>query len=131
MVGAVEDWEQMRARRHRELSDRAALLAGTGYERFKGMSGGMEEAMREQKESWHDHAPPMVKRSIKAQHGGNHYQKMKIQPIEYIIANQLDYLSGNIIKYASRHQSKGGADDIRKIKQYCDFILESQYGVGA
>lgn len=66
--------------------------------------------------------------SLKTQPGGDHYRKMKIQPIEYIVANGIDFLAGNIIKYASRHSSKGGAADIRKIKHYCDLILEFVYG---
>ena len=36
----------------------------------------------------------------------SHY-KMKIEPIEYIIANKLDFCSGNIVKYASRWDKKG------------------------
>ena len=36
----------------------------------------------------------------------SHY-KMRIQPIEYILANKLDFCSGNIVKYASRWDKKG------------------------
>jgi Protein of unknwon function (DUF3310) len=69
--------------------------------------------------------------ALNNQAGGNHYRKMKIQPIEYIVANNIDFLAGNIIKYASRHASKGGAEDIRKIKHYCDLILEFVYGANS
>ena len=58
---------------------------------------------------------------------GDHYQKMKIQPIEYIMANQLGFCEGAIVKYISRWRDKGnGIDDLRKIKQFCDFIIESE-----
>lgn len=60
--------------------------------------------------------------------GGNHYKKTKIQPIEYIHANGLDFLSGNIIKYASRWRYKGGIQDLEKIKHYCDLLIQLEYG---
>lgn len=58
---------------------------------------------------------------------GNHYASMKIQPIEFITANQLDFLQGNIIKYICRHKSKNGRKDIEKAIHYCELILEMQY----
>ena len=39
--------------------------------------------------------------------GGDHYKKCKIQPIEYIYANELDFFEGNIVKYVTRHRTKG------------------------
>jgi len=65
------------------------------------------------------------------QQGGTHYIKMGIQPIEYIIANELGYLEGNVIKYVSRHKNKGGAEDIKKAIHYLQFILASQYDEGS
>lgn len=67
-------------------------------------------------------------RALASQVGGDHYRKMKIQPVEYIIANDIGFLPGNIIKYASRYPEKGGAEDIRKIIHYCKLILEFEYG---
>ncbi len=64
---------------------------------------------------------------LKKQEGGSHYKDLKIQPVEYIVLNGLDFLQGNIIKYATRHKKKNGAEDIRKIKHYCDLILKLQY----
>ena len=60
--------------------------------------------------------------------GGNHYNKLKMQPIDYILANELDYCAGNVIKYITRYKDKNGAEDIRKAIQYCQFILADQYG---
>lgn len=60
--------------------------------------------------------------------GGTHYNKRKIQPVEYIEANKLGFCEGNIVKYVTRHQDKNGAEDIEKIIQYCKFILKFQYG---
>ena len=61
------------------------------------------------------------------QHGGSHYKDKGIQPIEYITANDLGFCEGNIVKYASRHQEKNGAEDIRKVIHYAQFILKFQY----
>ena len=37
------------------------------------------------------------------------------------------YCVGNIVKYISRHKLKNGAEDIKKAKKYCEFILEYYY----
>ena len=47
---------------------------------------------------------------LKLQFGGDHYKQMKIQPVEYIMANNLNYLEGNAIKYITRHSLKGGRE---------------------
>ena len=57
---------------------------------------------------------------------GDHYQKMEIQPIDYILANKLGFCEGCIVKYISRWRSKGGVNDLRKIKQFCEFLIENE-----
>lgn len=66
--------------------------------------------------------------ALASQVGGDHYRKLAIQPINYIHANKLDFLQGNIVKYATRHKDKGGAEDVRKIIHYARLILELEYG---
>jgi hypothetical protein len=66
--------------------------------------------------------------ALNKQEGGNHYKDMPIQPIEFITKNNLDWYQGNIVKYASRHHNKGGADDLRKVIHYAELALEAQYG---
>lgn len=66
--------------------------------------------------------------ALDKQEGGNHYRDLAIQPVEYTMKNGLDFLQGNIIKYATRHKHKGGAADIEKAIHYCELILEMQYG---
>ena len=44
-----------------------------------------------------------TERAIDKQIGGNHY-KGKIQPIELIISHNLDFIDGNIVKYAVRNK---------------------------
>lgn len=55
--------------------------------------------------------------------GGTHYQKA-IQPWDYIIANDLGYLEGNIVKYVSRWRDKGGVQDLRKAAHYLQKLIE-------
>jgi hypothetical protein len=66
--------------------------------------------------------------ALDKQEGGTHYKDMPIQPIEFITKNKLDWYQGNIVKYASRHHNKGGADDLRKVIHYAELALEAQYG---
>jgi hypothetical protein len=48
------------------------------------------------------------------QEGGGHYKGMAIQPIEYILANKLPFIEGNIVKYITRWREKGGIEDLEK-----------------
>lgn len=66
--------------------------------------------------------------ALNEQVGGDHYKERAIQPIEFIMANGLDFLQGNAIKYIVRHRDKGGAEDLRKAIHYCQLILQYQYG---
>ena len=65
--------------------------------------------------------------AIASQVGGEHYRNMKIQPVEFITANSIPYLEGNVIKYICRHRSKGGAEDLKKAKHYIDLLLQHEY----
>lgn len=56
--------------------------------------------------------------------GGTHYASKTIQPWDYIIANQLGYLEGNVVKYISRWRDKGGVQDLHKARHYLDKLLE-------
>ncbi len=56
--------------------------------------------------------------------GGDHYTKLKIQPVEYITANELTFLEGCIVKYISRWRNKDGVQDLTKIKQCVDLIIK-------
>ena len=58
--------------------------------------------------------------------GGNHYKDMKIQPVEYIQANNLGFCEGSVIKYVSRFKSKGGVEDLRKAKHFIDLLIEAE-----
>lgn len=62
--------------------------------------------------------------SLKKQIGASHYVEMAIQPIEYIIANNIPYIEGNVIKYVSRWRAKGGVQDLEKARHYIDMLIE-------
>ena len=45
--------------------------------------------------------------------GGDHYAVMKIQPIEFILANELGFCEGNVIKYLCRYKRKNGLEELK------------------
>ena len=60
--------------------------------------------------------------------GGDHY-KLPIQPTEYIYKNNLDYLSGNVVKYITRWNKKHDCldkqlEDIDKAIHYCQLLKQ-------
>ena len=55
-----------------------------------------------------------------------HYAENKIEPIDYIISNGLNFCEGNVIKYITRWRKKGGVEDLKKAKQYIDFMIEKE-----
>jgi len=55
---------------------------------------------------------------------GDHYKQMKIQPVEFIHANGIPYLEGNVIKYVSRWRKKSGVADLEKAKHYIELLIE-------
>jgi hypothetical protein len=57
---------------------------------------------------------------------GTHYKTKAIQPWDYIVANNIGYLEGNVIKYVSRWRDKGGVDDLRKAQHYLTKLIETQ-----
>ena len=56
--------------------------------------------------------------------GGSHYKDMAIQPVQYIHANGIGFLEGNVIKYTTRWRDKGGLSDLRKARHYLDMLIE-------
>ena len=93
--------------------------------------GMMDEAIKETVKKEGFKKTDLKKQALKAtlkQVGGNHYKDCKIQPIEYIVGNDLTFCEGNAIKYITRHRRKGeGAKDIEKAIHYLEMILETEY----
>jgi hypothetical protein len=54
-----------------------------------------------------------------------HYTQGSIEPIDYITGNQMDFLSGNIIKYVTRHRYKGNPlQDLEKAEFYLKRLIQ-------
>lgn len=56
--------------------------------------------------------------------GGTHYMHKKIQPWDFITANNIPFLEGNAIKYLCRWRVKGGLDDLYKVQHYVSKLIE-------
>jgi hypothetical protein len=52
----------------------------------------------------------------------DHYN-MEIQPIEFILGNELGFCEGNIIKYTCRYKQKGGVEDLKKVIHYAELLI--------
>ena len=68
-----------------------------------------------------------MKKARDVQVSGDHYKKMTIQPFDYCQSNHLDAMEFSVVKYVSRHQSKGGREDLEKAKHCLDLLLEHAY----
>ena len=64
--------------------------------------------------------------AYKRQHDGElkYYKDLAIQPVEYIHANNIPYMEGNVIKYVTRWRDKNGVADLLKARHYIDLLLE-------
>jgi len=63
--------------------------------------------------------------------GGEHYRSKTIQPWDamqsWMTPEQFKgFLWGNVIKYISRWQDKGGVEDLLKARHYMDKLIEVQ-----
>jgi hypothetical protein len=52
-----------------------------------------------------------------------HY-KSTIEPIDFIVANNLNFIEGNIIKYIARYKNKNGLEDLLKGFEYYKRLIE-------
>jgi len=53
-----------------------------------------------------------------------HYTAHGIEPIDYIVANQMNFLEGNVIKYVTRYKLKNGLEDLQKAQQYLTWLID-------
>lgn len=64
---------------------------------------------------------------LKSQIGGGHYKEYAIQPIEYAMANGLNYCQANAVKYITRYKDKGGREDLEKAIHNLQILIELEY----
>jgi len=62
--------------------------------------------------------------ALGTQVGGGHYKDMKIQPVEFIHANNIGFIEGCVIKYVARWRTKGGLQDLNKAKHFIDLLID-------
>jgi len=62
--------------------------------------------------------------ALDVQVGGDHYKKLKIQPMEYSMANGLDACQHTVVKYVTRFRDKGGIADLEKAKHTIDLLIQ-------
>ncbi len=65
-----------------------------------------------------------VWKPMDSQIGGDHYKKLKIQPMRYSMENKLDALQHTVVKYVTRFRDKGGAQDLEKAKHCIDMLIQ-------
>ena len=54
----------------------------------------------------------------------DHYD-YKIQPVDFILANDIPFCEGNVIKYVCRWKLKNGRDDLMKAKHYLQMLIDA------
>ena len=67
--------------------------------------------------------------ALDVQVGGAHYKGKAIQPVEYISANDLNFLEGCIVKRITRWRNKPAEkrfEDLEKIKHEVDLLIEME-----
>ena len=59
--------------------------------------------------------------------GGDHYLKFAIQPVEFALANHLDFFQKDIVKYVTRRKGDKAKriEDLEKAKHYIDLYIEA------
>lgn len=62
--------------------------------------------------------------ALDKQIGGSHYRNKGLQPIELIVALNLNFIEGNIVKYITRYKEKNGVQDIMKCIHYSQLAIE-------
>lgn len=62
--------------------------------------------------------------ALDIQVGGDHYKKLKIQPMQYSMANGLDACQHTVIKYTTRFRDKGGIADLEKAIHTLQMLIE-------
>jgi hypothetical protein len=72
---------------------------------------------------------PIPTAALDVQVAGDHYKSKKIQPVEYISANNLNFLEGCIVKRITRWRDKPAESrfqDLEKIKHEVDLLIEME-----
>lgn len=58
----------------------------------------------------------------------DHYTRFKIEPIYFIMENNLPFWAGNVVKYTLRYDAKNGIEDLKKARRYLDIQIKKMEG---
>jgi len=53
-----------------------------------------------------------------------HYKRHKIEPWDYVAANELGYFEGSAIKYITRWRYKNGVTDLKKAVAFINKLID-------
>jgi hypothetical protein len=67
-----------------------------------------------------------ITKASEKQVDGNHYSKLKIQPMKYALENNLNYAQANAIKYITRYKDKNGIEDLKKAIHCIELLIEHE-----
>jgi hypothetical protein len=59
--------------------------------------------------------------------GGDHYKNFAMQPAEFLRANKVPHLEGEIICRVLRHAQKNGREDLEKAIHSIQLLIEMEY----
>jgi hypothetical protein len=85
-----------------------------------------EIKQRQEDEAWDNELKKLGRYDLASNHKTTpeHYSGGGIEPIKFIQSHNLDFCSGNIIKYVVRHKFKGQpVEDLNKARHYIDLLL--------
>ena len=91
---------------------------------YKGVLG----KKRGQEEPRFPPSPPMS--PFESTINPNYYKKGKIEVIDFIIDQDMDYLTASCQKYLARWKHKNGVEDLKKCRWFLDKLIEQQEGMG-
>jgi hypothetical protein len=89
-----------------------------------GPCGGCENVCIGKATKWEKIEAPKALSALDKQVSGGHYKDLKIQPIEFIHANNIPFAEGCAIKYLCRWRDKGGIKDLEKAKHFIELLIE-------
>jgi len=79
--------------------------------------------MKNKKHTLNEHIS--TQKAIDKQSGGTHYKRLKYQPIEIILGNNLNWIDANILKYCLRDKEGESLDQkYNKIIHYAELGKE-------
>ena len=55
-----------------------------------------------------------------------HYSRWKIEPVQFMMENEIPYVEGNVIKYIMRWRYKEGLEDLHKAQEYLNILIKNE-----